>query len=390
MLRAVIFDMDGVLVDSEPMHEEAAQETLRRNGVALPSDYDRNFIGSTTLKMYQTIVEDLHLELSPERLAQEYQEILREWVAERGYPPVPGTKELVWGLHERGIRLAVASSSTMPEIEENTEACGIREAFDELVSGTVVKHPKPAPDIFLLAAERLGVKPSECLVVEDSMYGTMAAEAAGMACIGFANPNSGNQDLSRTQLVVEGFAEMDHRIVERTWSRFSGEPAVMAEGERIWLRELSEEDVPVLYAIYREPEVQKFVQEMTGTLAEEQEKFSAYKRVVYGFYNCGMWGIFRKSDGKLLGACGLEPKERDGENRFELGYVLGTAYTGFGYAAEAVELVVEYGKAVLELERIHALIHPENERSIRTAERACLRLTGRESRNGQEYLHYER
>lgn len=258
MLRAVIFDMDGVLVDSEPMHEEAAQETLRRNGVVLPSDYDRNFIGSTTLKMYQTIAEDLHLDLQPERLAEEYQEILREWVAEQGYPPVPGTKELVWELHERGIRLAVASSSTMEEIEENTAACGIKDAFDELVSGTGVKHPKPAPDVFLLAAERLGVEPSECLVVEDSMFGTMAAEAAGMVCIGFANPNSGGQDLSLAKLVVEGFEEVDHHLMERTWCRYHGVPCTMAEGDRIRLRELSEEDIPELCKIYREPAVGRF------------------------------------------------------------------------------------------------------------------------------------
>lgn len=384
MLKAVIFDMDGVLVDSEPLHKRASDETLARYGAALPPDYGRNFIGSTILHMFQVMAADLGLTATAEELTEVYGEILEELVRREGYEPIPGTKQFIEDLRRNGCLLAVASSSTPREIEENTEACGIRALFDELVSGTLYPHPKPAPDVFLGAAGRLGVEPCECLVVEDAMNGVAAAKAAGMACIGFRNPNSGNQDLSQADLLLLGFEEADYRLALRTWSHAFGEPMEIAEGSRVLLRELSDEDIPVLYAIYQEPQVKRFVREMQGSPADAADWFRAYRDGAYRFYGCGIWGIFRREDGRLIGSCGLERKA----GGMELGYVVSGEFTGQGYAAEAAGLALGYGFQELGCAAISAIIDEENTRSIQVAERIGMTLQGHLVREGRNCVRY--
>jgi HAD superfamily hydrolase (TIGR01509 family) len=132
---------------------------------------------------------------------------LRETILrEEGMKPIPGVLDLIRHLHASGIRLAVASSSPMTDILHTVSSFQVKDCFATFASGGECQNGKPFPDVFLLAAERLGVEPSTCLVIEDSRNGLLAAKAAGMTCIAFANPDYVAQDLKEADRVVTGFA----------------------------------------------------------------------------------------------------------------------------------------------------------------------------------------
>lgn len=208
-MKTVIFDMDGVLVNSERMHFQALDRTLQAHGIALTWEYFAQFIGSTIPHMWEVIARDYHL--NTELVRQMHaQYMMNQWyfIERDGHLPVDGAQELVRSLFAAGYRLAVASSSSEQQIAEIVDALGIRGCFTALISGETVPHPKPEPDIFLSAADTLGVQPADCVVIEDSAHGVAAAKAAGMFCIGLRNPDSGEQDLSAADRTVSALRDI--------------------------------------------------------------------------------------------------------------------------------------------------------------------------------------
>jgi len=209
LLRAVIFDMDGVLVDSEPLHSIVEMNLTRDLGLQLTEQEYHRFLGTTTrhmwviLKGYYDLPQALEelIELTDRRYL-EYLQSLSE------LPLIPGVNHLLGQLEEAGVIRMVASSAPLSHIQYILHRLGLRERFQTLVSGVEVEHSKPAPDIFLRAADQGGVRPADCVVVEDASSGVQAAAAAGMACVGFRNPNSRGQDLSTADLQVESLAEL--------------------------------------------------------------------------------------------------------------------------------------------------------------------------------------
>ena len=192
LLKTILFDMDGVLVQTERMHFTALNAVLAQAvGRTMDWGYYAQFVGSTNAHTWQALARDFCLSDQLDGLKTAYtQEKVR--ILERdGHQPVAGAPELVRALWRRGYGMAVASSSPMEEITAAMQALGLTACFREIVSGEMAAHPKPAPDIFRLTAERLGVSPADCVVIEDSANGVRAAKAAGMACIGFRNPASG-------------------------------------------------------------------------------------------------------------------------------------------------------------------------------------------------------
>lgn len=182
MNYSVLFDMDGVLVDSEHVINEAAILGLAEYGVnAMPEDFIP-FVGTGEDRYIGGVSRKYDVEYKVEMKHRVYQ-IYLEIVAEK-IKIFSGVIELLQSLREMGVKTALASSADKIKIIANLEAAKIPLTFfDAIISGDDVENKKPSPDIYLLAAERIGVKYEDCIVVEDALNGIVAAKAAGMRCI---------------------------------------------------------------------------------------------------------------------------------------------------------------------------------------------------------------
>jgi HAD superfamily hydrolase (TIGR01509 family) len=185
MVKAVIFDMDGVMTDSEDMINEAAIAGLREYGIEPePADF-LPFIGMGEDHYIGGVARKYGLTYVPEMKARVY-EIYLGLIAGR-LTAFPGVHDLLEKLKVQGVRLAVASCADRIKIEANLEAIEVELAwFHVIVAGDEVQNMKPAPDIYLAAAEKLGVAPKSCCVIEDSINGIRAAKTAGMRCVAVA------------------------------------------------------------------------------------------------------------------------------------------------------------------------------------------------------------
>ena len=207
MIKAVIFDMDGVLINTEPLHYQCWVEIFKeRYGIDLDYEVYKPCIGSTRLHFMNLIKENYGITFeSLEVMNQIMKEKKDEIIARDGFPEIPGVGQMLCCLKDAGYRLAVASSSPKPVITETLETLDLMKYFDVVTSGDEVKNPKPAPDTFLAAAEALLLDPSACMVVEDSTNGGKAAKAAGMSCVWFHNPDSGDQQIPDAVLEISSW-----------------------------------------------------------------------------------------------------------------------------------------------------------------------------------------
>lgn len=185
-IRAVIFDMDGVLTDSEPLINAAAIAMFKEKGLQVKPEDFGPFVGAGEDRYIGGVAEAYHFSLDlPAAKARTY-EIYLELVPKR-LKAFPGARELVWHCHSAGLRIGVASSADRVKVEANLRTIDLPpEVWNAVVWGEEVKQKKPAPEIFLGAAAKLHVSPSECVVIEDAVNGIQAAKAAGMCCIAVA------------------------------------------------------------------------------------------------------------------------------------------------------------------------------------------------------------
>ena len=205
--HAAIFDMDGVLVDTEPFYVEVNQQLFEKLGFAIPIEEHLTFVGISSAEVWHTIREKFKLSQSIEALLQlETEAFCHKLKTLPSLDPMPGVVALIKTLRDSGARLAIASSSSRVIIDLVTARTGLDAYFDVIVSGEEVTYGKPNPKIFLTAAERLHVMPENCVVIEDSPHGVAGAKSANMRCVGFQNPNSGNQDLSQADLLIHDFS----------------------------------------------------------------------------------------------------------------------------------------------------------------------------------------
>ncbi len=213
MLKAVIFDMDGVIIDSEPIHFEIDKRILRMCGINADDEMLLPYVGVTNPYMWNDLKQKYELPMSVDELMKLQSDIKIQVFSKSGLEAIDGIKELLADLKHHNIISAVASSSPRFFIETVLKSTNIREFFSDILSGEEVERGKPFPDIFLKTAEMLGVSPEECIVIEDSEHGVKAALAAGMKCIGFTNPNSGSQDLSRASSIVSSISELNYEYL---------------------------------------------------------------------------------------------------------------------------------------------------------------------------------
>ena len=209
MERVILFDMDGVLVNTEPLHYRLWKQVFLERGVDLSFEAYKGCIGANGKRLMELVLEHYGLDFRGEKsLFDRYYQLKEENLRHGDIPRVEGVRETLLQLQKRGYRMAVASSSTQDYIELCTDRVGIAHFFDVRFSAERVKNTKPAPDVFLAAAERMNARPAECVVVEDSTNGTRAAKAAGMRCIGLCNPDSGDQDLSAADVLIHSFRDL--------------------------------------------------------------------------------------------------------------------------------------------------------------------------------------
>lgn len=204
---AVVFDMDGVLVDSEPVNFRAMQEMLAARGVRYTEADDRRFRGRRNLDVYAWLRERGAVSATDEELERDLTARLTALIRAE-VRPRPGVPEVPRTVRERGYRVALASSAVPAVIDANLAAVGLDSLFEVRVSGVEVERGKPEPDIFLETARRLGVAPARCLVVEDSRNGVLAARAAGMAVVAIPCEATRDEDLSAATLHLPTLLEL--------------------------------------------------------------------------------------------------------------------------------------------------------------------------------------
>jgi len=212
-LKAVIFDMDGVLIDSEPLHLESDLLLLGKYKVDVPEHYLEKYVGTTGSSMWEEIRNEFGIETELQEILNAALSLKLKLLKKGSHAAIDGIPELLKDLHAKKILVGVASSSPSMFIKEVLKRIGVERYVDTWISGENVDKGKPEPDIFLRMAELFGVEPSQCVVVEDSRNGVLAARRAGMKCIGFRNPNSGNQDIAKADLVIEGIGELSEKSI---------------------------------------------------------------------------------------------------------------------------------------------------------------------------------
>lgn len=343
MLKGIIFDMDGVLINSEPFHYQVWKEALKKRGINLDYEIYKPCIGSTVQVLMQILHEHYGVDEKDDSLSLEVKNLKQEMIEKQGYPPlIPYVKDMLERFHEAGYHMAVASSSPQEYIENVTSYWGISPYFQVLVSGEHVEHPKPAPDIFLKTADILGLLPEECLVIEDSENGCRAAKAAGMTCMAYYNPDSGKQNLQTASVVVEGFEEIDAIFANKVYCHHHHLPALVCETERLLIKEMEERDIPRLMEICTQETSRDACEGIAKPLTEELEGFVDYRTYMYELCDMGYWCVIKKDTGEIIGRAGIEPKYWDNRKTVvELGYVIDENFRHQGFAYEACKAILQ-------------------------------------------------
>ena len=186
----------------------------------------------------------------------------------------------------------------------------------------------------------------------------------GVATMAYANPDFQNQTYYGVDMIVEGFEEVDVDFLEKVYLRYHRIPWTILETERCVVRELCLDDLDELFELYGDGEIDKYTEPLYP-YEEEKEFQRAYIENMYRYFGYGMWLVFSKESGKLIGRAGLEHREYHEEIELELGYIISTAYQGQGYATEVCGAILEYAREHAGFERINTLIEDGNEISER-------------------------
>lgn len=208
-----------------------------------------------------------------------------------------------------------------------------------------------------------GLSSEDCLVITDTSSGVSSAQDLNLPCIGFAPPDH-CEDLSGAYALFEDFASIDIGYLCHTHAHATGYPAEILITNRLMVREFSEKDFPVLYAMCTAPETAPFMDEQLSDYETEQEKHIAYLRNVYPFFDLALWGVYEKNTGILMGRAGFSLPE-DNTETFSLGYLIDVPYRRCGYAKELIPALLSYAKEQ-GYSKVSAKIRKDNIASQRT------------------------
>jgi len=206
MLKAVIFDMDGVIIDSEPMHNKAYNDMFNDVGIEVSKAFYESFTGQSTINICKHLCEHFNLKESPETLvAIKRKHYKHFFYTNSDLGLIDGVLKLIKDYHNNGLTLVLASSAAMTSIDQIFDRFDLNRYFKDKLSGGDLKQSKPHPEIFINAVKATGFTKEECIVIEDSTNGVKAAKAAGIFCVGFDSFHSKNQDYSKADMVISDF-----------------------------------------------------------------------------------------------------------------------------------------------------------------------------------------
>lgn len=209
MLKAVLFDMDGVIVDTEPLHRKAYFKMFEEVNIDVYESLYDSFTGQATLPICRTLCQHFELSETPETLVSIKRKHFKYlFENDSDLDLLDGVHNLIQDYHENGLTLILASSASMPNINRIFNRFDLNKYFKAKISGADLKASKPHPEIFLKAAELAEEKGDNCMVIEDSTNGIAAAKAANIYCVGFKSPHSVNQDYSKADRVISSFDEI--------------------------------------------------------------------------------------------------------------------------------------------------------------------------------------
>ncbi|MCC2591599.1 HAD family hydrolase [Chryseobacterium sp. MFBS3-17] len=215
-LKAVLFDMDGVIVDTEPLHRKAYFKMFEDFGIQVTEDLYSTFTGASTKRVCETLIGHFGLDATHEDLAGIKRRYFKHFFdTDEDFSLLPGVRELIENYHENGTKLVLASSAHMNTINWVFEKFDLDPYFMAKISGADLRESKPHPEIFVKAAELAGEQHEHCMVIEDSTNGIAAAHAAGIFCVAYQSAHSGKQQYDLANLLVNDFGDIEFDKISR-------------------------------------------------------------------------------------------------------------------------------------------------------------------------------
>jgi beta-phosphoglucomutase len=216
MINCVIFDMDGVVVNTEPLSHTANTAMYKSLGIDVPDEVYATFMGNSDKNIIQKLKGLYDIKLTHEELLEEkYKYFFDAFDKSEDLALMPGVKELIAELHAEGVKLILASSSAKRKIERIFTRFGLHGYFDLIISGEDFEQSKPNPAIFNEAVAKSGFPKEECVVIEDSTNGIKAAKAAGIYCIAYKSGEGLPQDTSEADMVINDFSQLNYQKLQQ-------------------------------------------------------------------------------------------------------------------------------------------------------------------------------
>lgn len=211
MIKTVIFDMDGVIVDTEPVHHYAYNQHFKKLNIEVTPEMYASFTGNSTKNIFERLKEQFNLNEDVQTLVETKRNLFNDaFDSKEDLYLLDGVEDLIKDLHKNGMQLILASSSATVTIDRIFNRFELHKFFTHIVSGEDFPKSKPHPAIFLRAAELANTPVENCIVIEDSTNGIMAAKAAGIYCIGYDSFHSKLQDYSLADVVITDFKELSY------------------------------------------------------------------------------------------------------------------------------------------------------------------------------------